>query len=116
MADLLINKKTHSNYSYMYFFSPFRHFFEDHIEWIKENRVVTHKIDPMQAHVHRYDFSSLLFDLQIPIHYHWFVMRINDMKYNHEFDEDRELLWLPDDNVLEELLAQYNTINAYSKR
>lgn len=115
MADLLINKKTHSNYSFTFYHDPFRHFFEDHIDWIKENRIVTHKLEPMQAYVHRYDLSSLLFDLNIPMNLHWFIMRLNDMKYNHEFDESHQLLYLPDDGVLEELLAQYNTINAYRK-
>jgi hypothetical protein len=56
-----------------------------------------------------------LFDLNIPLNLHWFIMRLNDMKYNHEFDESYQLLYLPDDGVLEELLAQYNTINAYRK-
>lgn len=115
MADLYITNKTHSNQSYIYYHNPFRHFFEDHIDWIKENRVVTHRVEPMQAHVHRYDLSSLLFDLNIPLHKHWFIMRINDMKYNHEFDEHVGVLWLPEDTVLEELVADYNTLNAFSR-
>lgn len=85
---------------------------EDHLDWLRE-RGETILVDPYDAYRFNYDLSGYLQTISIPTHYHWIVMRMNNMKYNWEFKDTVEMLSIPKDADIEYLSSVYAS-NLYS--
>lgn len=84
--------------------------FEDHIDWLLK-RGTTHRVDKYNAYRFNNDLSAYLNNQGVEIGLHWLIMRMNDMHYNWEFTEDRELLYLPDLQDVENLIRLHNSIS-----
>lgn len=90
--------------------SGMRNCFEDHIDWLL-SRSSTHRVDKYEAYRFNKDLSGYLMQQGVNLGLHWLIMRMNNMKYNWEFTEDTELLYLPDNQDVERLIGLHNAIS-----
>lgn len=87
----------------------FRNMFEDHIEYFKRSAKI-HEVDKNNAYRFSGDLAAYLNNAGVPLSRVWLIMRLNDMKYNWEFNEDTRYLLEVDLDQLDELLSNHGYI------
>lgn len=85
----------------IFYDDAFRRSVEDHLPYLKSlkvNQVIN--VEPMQAYKYAGDFFALLTSLNIPMKYHWIVMRLNDMLSPQDYkDTQLEFIYPPPDEL-----------------
>lgn len=108
-----ILNKLLSNRQYVFDYQPFRHFIEENLVWaLQDKHVDTHRVDPTNAYRFRYDLAAYLLNENIPFEYHWLYMRLNDMKYNWDFNENTKVLYFLKSDVIDQLIGQFSLLNS----
>jgi len=86
-----------------------------HVEYfknLKTTSVVALDADRTQSNLG--DFESLLLDLGIERHHHWFVYALNGIFANTEFNESITQLLIPDRSEIERIRLSYVTTQRVS--
>lgn len=93
----------------------FRHIYEDYIPYLRL-RAKTKLVDKNKAYQFRHDLSAYLHDENIDFSRHWMIMRLNNMKYNWEFDESVDFLYIPEEDDIAVIAFSYSNLesNDYS--
>lgn len=86
-----------------------RNIFEDHIPALRAQADVL-EVDPHKAHLFHHDLMGFLTDANIDIGLHWLIMRVNDKVYNWDFTEDERILLIPKEDMVNELIGQYQAV------
>lgn len=105
-SSLAISRCIISSQNRIYDDTKFRNVIEDNLNYLISKSSL-HKVDPMDIHRFKYDFSSYLYKLNIDFCYHWVILRLNDKLYNWEFDEEDDTILLINDAEISKLSANY---------
>lgn len=101
-----IQQQILKNENYIYDDPGMRAVFEDHIPWLL-TRAEIHQVDKYEAQRFHNDLSAYLHQMQVPFGLHWLYMRMNDMRFNWEFTEHREFLYIPKEDDVNDIINQY---------
>lgn len=100
---------TRKNTDYVQDDDKMRAIFEDHMPMLRAKAEII-EVDPIKAHQFHHDLSGFLMDANIDIGLHWLIMRMNDKVYNWDFTEDERMLLIPNENLVDELIGQYQAV------
>nr|DAT18040.1 MAG TPA: baseplate wedge protein [Caudoviricetes sp.] len=95
----------------IYNLPEWRNTVEDHLLVLKRQSTI-HPVEPVDSYRFHQDLSAYLFHVNIPIHLHWIIMRVNDYLYNWDFEEGTEFLLIPDENSIMNLMADWRATYA----
>lgn len=88
----------------------FRNNIESHLPWLLANSISTViSITSQQLLEFQGDFYGLLFSINIPKQYHYFVLRFNGFKAMSDFTTASTTLVMPDFTIFDQMLAVYKT-------
>lgn len=104
-----IAEYTRKNTDYVQDEDKMRAIFEDHIPYLRAEADVI-EVDPIKAHQFHHDLMGFLTDANIDLGLHWLIMRMNDKVYNWDFTEDERILLVPKENIINELIGQYEAV------
>jgi hypothetical protein len=97
----------------IYYNDEFRRVLEDHMTVLRTSagtRIID--IDAGTAYKFEADFYGLLVQLNVPLHLHWVVLRVNNMTNPSEFKVPRTEgieLRIPDPNAIGQILQSHRT-------
>lgn len=93
------------------YYSPGWHLLiESHLQWLlrrTDNRLIT--VSDGDGFKYEADLEGLLLKNNIPMQYHWIVMRMNGYTSFAEFRVGKTQLLVPDQRTIEALRAVYQT-------
>lgn len=99
----------------VYYTDGFRNVLEAHMTYLRSHpstRVLD--VTPKQAEKYEYDLIGLLNELQIPVHLHWVVARVNNFNSLNEVPADLVRLLTPDPKEITQLQQTYQTSSKIS--
>ena len=100
-----------TNYPTAFYDEKFRAILEDHIAFLKSNvNTKTVRVVGVDAIKYRGDLNGYLTLIKVPHHHHWITMRLNDFTNPNQFDETIQILYIPDQSLLEKIRQQYTTV------
>jgi hypothetical protein len=96
----------------IYYNQNFRVVLEDHMTFLRNHsETTTASVTPSQAFKYEGDLAWLLYELNIPAHLHWVVMRINKLNSPVDLGKDCNYLFIPNPSVIERIRSTYSTQN-----
>lgn len=107
---MTISKRIVDEGAQLYYTPGWHLLIESHLQWLlsrADNRLLT--VDNGEAYKYEGDLSGLLLQHGIPVQYHWIVMRMNGFTSYSQYRVDKTQLILPDEGVIQELRAAYQT-------
>jgi hypothetical protein len=95
------------------FYDPgFMNVIEDHMSLLRaDTNTSVATIDAYKTLVYEGDFYGMLSDMGIPRHYHWTILRLNNLTTPTDFGPGRESVLLPDRKRLDRMRSAYATQN-----
>lgn len=96
----------------VYYTPEWHRFIESHLHWLRKlaSNVVLN-IEPSDAYKYEADLQGLLQAYNIPMEYHFIVMRMNDMTSPTHYAMSTTQLILPDFQQIESLRSVFATTN-----
>lgn len=104
--EIKMAKMTSKNLDYTLDNDVIRHVLEDHLPYLK-SRSMTHRVDSALAYRFNHDINGYLTALNIPLGMQWFYLRVNNMQYPWEFNDEMELLLFPKEDDINTIIGQY---------
>lgn len=97
-----INKMQVTYIGDVYFTSSFRKVLEDHMTFLRTHEKTQMKIvQPLDLQKYRFDLTGLLNNMQIPLHMHWIIARMNNLTSLTDVPEELSYLLIPDSEVVD---------------
>lgn len=92
----------------IYYDDGFRNTLESHLEYLR-NHANTRKfiLEPHIVHRYEFDFFGLCAASRIEDHFHWLVMRMNNLHVPTNFPSDISEILVPDPSVVEQIRQVY---------
>ena len=82
-------------------------FLEQHLTYIKNQGLTVLTITNGNAYKHVGNFYGILNELDIPMHYHYICMRINELDHSSQYDGVETNIKIPSFPLLDQLKNQY---------
>ncbi len=101
-----LSKTMNSVYSKEEFLS----FIEQHLSYIKNQGMTVITVTNSNAYKHVGNFYGILNELDIPMHYHYVCMRVNDLDHSSQYDGVETNIKLPSFPLLDQLKNQFLTL------
>ncbi len=103
-----INKMLVTYSSDIYFTSGFRKVLEDHMTFLRTHEKTQMKVvQPIDLQKYRFDLTGLLNSMQIPLHMHWVIARVNNITSLTDVPEDISYLLIPEYQLIETIKQVY---------
>ena len=97
--NLMVNEGPAIHYD-----AAFRIVIEAHLRLLREHPNTSYMdIEPQKAYKYEFDLYGLLYSLNIAPHYHWIVMRVNDLTTPSDFTHEMIRLILPSAGVIDSI-------------
>jgi thiosulfate reductase cytochrome b subunit len=96
--------------------AEFKTLIESHLNFIRTHpstKVITVTLE--NTRIFRHDFYGLLTSIQIQPKDFWVILRLNNMHNPQEFDETKNILYVPENRLLEQIKMAYRSISAITK-
>lgn len=94
----------------IFYDSAFRNVLEDHMTFLREHsQTIQITVEPTQAYRFEHDLFGLLAHYNVPVHFHWLVMRMNKMTSPTDSHRDINTLLVPDHTVVEHIRQSHMT-------
>lgn len=101
--------------SAQYYDRTFMALLQSHVDYFKSlSSTSTVILDNERIQRNLGDFESLLMDLGVERHYHWFVYALNGIYANHEFNENVTQILIPDRSEIDRIRMSYATTQRVS--
>lgn len=107
-----INSRMVNEGADLYYTPEWHRFIESHLHWLRKlpgNSMIA--IEPADAYKYEADLQGLLQAYNVPMEYHFIVMRINGMTTLTQYSVEMTQLILPDFQQVESLRSVYVTSN-----
>lgn len=90
----------------------FKTVIEDHLSILSHPKRITEvkSVSPVDANRFEYDFFGLLRILNVPVQYHWVVMRVNGMSSPVDFRKTMLSVKIPNYDLIQTLFTYHNQI------
>lgn len=66
-------------------------------------------VDTLDGYANRFDLTGFLLDKNIPVSFHYTIMRMNGMDSVQDFNESFRMLYTPNPDVFSQLMSIYET-------
>jgi hypothetical protein len=105
---LKINDKMISSGPDQYYTKSFMDILEAHMPYLRNHhstQVVT--VNEKDASVYNADLYGYLFKIAVPAHFHWCIMRMNQMNSTYEFTNQTKTIILPNETIVDKIKQTY---------
>lgn len=94
----------------LYYTDGLRQMFEDHLTYLKTHpKTTSAAVNSFDAYKYEGDFYGLLEKMKIAKHFHWIIMRVNDMTNMNQSKSTLSTILVPDFELMERLKNVYRT-------
>lgn len=92
----------------VYLSTEIRNLLESHIEFLRKHPTTTFfGLEPHLIYKYRGDFYGLMIQANVPINYHWLMLRINGYTSPTNIDENRLYFIQPNFTFVEQIINAY---------
>lgn len=96
----------------IYYDETFRNMIEFHLDWLRTRvSTVTAQVPGNLLLRHEYNFYGLLYELKIPAHLHWIILRLNGLTDPHEYRSHMTQIYIPDNADINTLRTTFSTVH-----
>lgn len=96
----------------VYYTDKLRVTLESHMSYLRNHPSTgIRQVKPHLAHKFEYDFYGLLTAMEYPRHYHYAIMRMNDLDSPQAYRESMLNILVPDTQVLDAIVSKHRTSN-----
>lgn len=101
-----MNAPGHSNF----YQEDWRNLIDQHLDYLKAStNTIVIDVEPIAAHKYAGDLPGFLVATQVPMHFYYVVLKLNDMTDGTQFGKHVQQLLIPSEKDLDKLMNTYIT-------